>query len=192
MARKESSVAPKERINVTFKPATGEAMEEIELPMKVMVMGDFLQRHDPRSLLDRKPVSINKNNFADVMANQKLTLEIAVPNMLQDGDEERDIPVKLDFNSMRDFEPGNILDQIPETQKLMQIRDALVSLKGPMGNIPSFRKSFEEIVKDPRQREEIRRELAEAGVDLSLAPPKRAKGAGNKPQAPEKTEEPKA
>ena len=34
---------------------------------------------------------------------------------------------------MRDFEPGNILDQIPETQKLMQIRDALVSLKGPMG-----------------------------------------------------------
>ena len=83
--------------------------------MKVMVMGDFLQRHDPRSLLDRKPVSINKNNFADVMANQKLTLEIAVPNMLQDGDEERDIPVKLDFNSMRDFEPGNILDQIPAT-----------------------------------------------------------------------------
>ena len=150
-------------------------MEEIELPMKVMVMGDFLQRHDPRSLLDRKPVSINKNNFADVMANQKLTLEIAVPNMLQDGDEERDIPVKLDFNSMRDFEPGNILDQIPETQKLMQIRDALVSLKGPMGNIPSFRKSFEEIVKDPRQREEIRRELVEAGVDLSLAPPKRPK-----------------
>ena len=126
MARKESSVAPKERINVTFKPATGGAVEEIELPMKVMVMGDFLQRHDPRSLLDRKPVSINKNNFADVMANQKLTLEIAVPNMLQDGDEERDIPVKLDFNSMRDFEPGNILDQIPETQKLMQIRDALV------------------------------------------------------------------
>ena len=49
MARKESSVAPKERINVTFKPATGGAVEEIELPMKVMVMGDFLQRHDPRS-----------------------------------------------------------------------------------------------------------------------------------------------
>ena len=47
MARKESSVAPKERINVTFKPATGGAVEEIELPMKVMVMGDFLQRMTP-------------------------------------------------------------------------------------------------------------------------------------------------
>jgi type VI secretion system protein ImpB len=86
MAKKESSVAPKERINVTFKPATGGAVEEIELPMKVMVMGDFLQRHDPRSLLDRKPVSINKNNFTDVMTNQRLTLEIVVPNVLQDGE----------------------------------------------------------------------------------------------------------
>ncbi len=190
MARKESSVAPKERINVTFKPATGGAVEEIELPMKVMVLGDFLQRHDPRSLLDRKPISINKNNFADVMANQRLTLDIAVPNMLQDDDADRDVPVRLSFNSMRDFEPGNILGQIPETQKLMQIRDALVSLKGPMGNVPSFRKSFEEIVKDPQQREKIRKELAEAGVELSLTPPKRSKNAG-KTQAGENSEDPK-
>ena len=29
---KEGSVAPKERINVTFKPSTGAAQEEIELP----------------------------------------------------------------------------------------------------------------------------------------------------------------
>ncbi len=190
MARKESSVAPKERINVTFKPATGGAMEEIELPMKVMVLGDFLQRHDPRSLLDRKPISINKNNFADVMANQKLTVDLAVPNMLQDGDADRDIPVKLSFNSMRDFEPGNILGQIPETRKMMQIRDALVSLKGPMGNLPSLRKSLEDFVKDPRQREDTRKELAEAGVDLSLTPPRRAKGADKK-QNEEKAEDPK-
>ncbi len=71
----------------------------------------------------------------------------------------------------------------------MQIRDALVSLKGPMGNIPSFRKSFEAIVKDPQQREKIRKELAEAGVDLSLTPPKRSKNAG-KAQTGKNSEEP--
>ena len=32
---KEGSVAPKERINVTFKPATGGAQEEIELPLRM-------------------------------------------------------------------------------------------------------------------------------------------------------------
>ena len=170
MAKKESSVAPKERINVTFKPATGGAVEEIELPMKVMVMGDFLQRHDPRSLLDRKPVSINKNNFTDVMANQKLTLELTVPNALQDGEPDSDLPIKLSFQSMRDFEPGNIINQVPETQKLYQIREALVSLKGPMGNIPAFRQTLDTIVKDPQQSEKIKQELALAGIDLSLSP----------------------
>lgn len=178
MSRKESSVAPKERINVTFKPATGGAVEEIELPMKVMVMGDFLQRHDPRSLPDRKPVSVSKNNFADVMANQKLTLDIAVPNVLADEVDGTDLPVKLTFDSMRDFEPGDIVGQIPETRKLMQIREALVSLKGPMGNMPAFRKSLEEIIKDPRQREEIRRELDEAGLELTLTPKKKNKRDG--------------
>lgn len=175
MSGKESSVAPKERINVTFKPATGDAVEEIELPLKVMVVGDFLQRHDPRSLPDRKPVSVNKNNFADIIANQKLTLDIAVPNVLHDEAGESDLPVKLSIDSMRDFEPGNIVGQIPETRKLMQIREALVSLKGPLGNMPTFRKCLEDIIKDPRQREEIRRELDESGLELTLTPKKKDK-----------------
>jgi type VI secretion system protein ImpB len=179
MARKESSVAPKERINVTFKPATGGAVEEIELPMKVMVVGDFLQRHDPRSLLDRKPISVNKNNFKDVMTNQKLTLEITVPNVLQDGDPENELPIKLSFSDMRDFEPGNIINQVPETRKLYQIREALVSLKGPMGNIPSFRQTLDDVVKDPKQSEIIKKELAAAGIDLSLTPKSTGKGQEN-------------
>ncbi|MGA5483718.1 type VI secretion system contractile sheath small subunit, partial [Pseudomonas siliginis] len=37
---KEGSVAPKERINVTFKPATGAPQEEIELPLKLQANGD--------------------------------------------------------------------------------------------------------------------------------------------------------
>ena len=48
---KEGSVAPKERINVTFKPATGGAQEEIELPLKLMVLGDFTQRADDRKII---------------------------------------------------------------------------------------------------------------------------------------------
>ena len=60
---KEGSVAPKERINVTFKPATGNVQEEQELPLKLMVLGDFTQRADDRKVEDRKPISIDKNNF---------------------------------------------------------------------------------------------------------------------------------
>ena len=65
---KESSVAPKERINITFKPATGGAQEEIELPLKLLVVGDYIQRFDGRKLEDRKPIAIDKMTFDEVLS----------------------------------------------------------------------------------------------------------------------------
>lgn len=117
---KESSLAPKERINVTFRPATGGAQEEIELPLKVMVTGDFLQRYDARPLTERKPVSVNKNNFADVLAKQNLSLQLTVRNRLTDREDPDDLPVNLSFESLRDFEPEGVARQIPEMNSLHQ------------------------------------------------------------------------
>lgn len=167
MTKMDSSVAPKERINVTFKPGTGNNQEEIELPMKIMILGDFLQRNDERSLIDRKPVSLTKNNFKDVMANQNLTIEINTPNALQDFENDREMHIRLSFSNMRDFEPTNIINQIPEARKLYQIREALVSLKGPLGNIPSFRQAIDTIIKDPEQSKRIEKELITFGINTS-------------------------
>lgn len=157
MAR-ESSIAPKERINVTFKPATGGAMEEIELPMKVMVVGDFIHRYDERPLTDRKPVAINKNNFNSVMEKQSLSLQLTVPNRLVD-DSDSSLSLDLAFKGLRDFEPEGVASQIPELKKLLELREALVSLKGPLGNMPAFKKAIEEALSDKGQRDRIMGEL---------------------------------
>lgn len=163
---REASTAPKERINVTFKPATGGAVEEIELPMKVAILGDFRQAHDERSLLDRKPVAVNRNNFADVMEKQNLTLNMAVRNRLQDG-EEKDLQANLRIASIRDFEPGSIIDQVPELKKVIELRQALVTLKGPLGNLPAFRNKLEEIIQDVDNIPALLEELQNSGVDVS-------------------------
>lgn len=162
---REASTAPKERINVTFKPATGGAVEEIELPLKVTVLGDFRQTHDDRNLIDRKPVGINRNNFADVMVNQDLALNMTVPNRLQDG-EEKDLAVSLKIDSMRDFEPSSIIEQVPELKKMSELRQALVTLKGPLGNLPAFRNKLEEIIEDAEKHVALLEELQGVGVDL--------------------------
>jgi type VI secretion system protein ImpB len=114
---KEGSVAPKERINVTFKPATGGAQEEIELPLKLMVLGDFTQRADERKIEDRKPISIDKNSFDEVLAKQELNLTFGVPNRLQDEVEGEELAVQLRINSMKDFNPANLVEQVPELKK---------------------------------------------------------------------------
>lgn len=156
---KEGSVAPKERINITFKPATGNAQEEIELPLKLLVLGDFTQRADERKVEDRKPIGIDKNNFDEVLAKQELGLTINVPNRLQDGTEGEDLGVSLKVNSMKDFNPASLVEQVPELKKLMELRDALVALKGPLGNAPAFRKAIESVLADDDSRERVLGEL---------------------------------
>jgi type VI secretion system protein ImpB len=165
MAR-ESSIAPKERINVTFKPATGGAQEEIELPLKVMVMGDFFHRYDDRPFIDRKPVAVNKNNFADVMGKLDLNLQISVPNRLSDSVEDTELTANLAFKNTQDFEPEGIACQVPAMRKLLDLREALVSLKGPLGNIPAFRKAIQEVLNDERQRDQVIKELGLSEADI--------------------------
>ena len=159
MAR-EGSVAPKERINVTFKPATGGNQEEIELPLKLLAIGDYTHRKDERKVEDRKPISIDKMTFDEVLAKQELELTLNVPNRLQDEEGvTEELPVKLRVNSMKDFNPASLVEQVPELKKLMELRDALVALKGPLGNAPAFRKAIESVLADDESRGRVLGEL---------------------------------
>jgi len=162
---KEGSVAPKERINVTFKPATGGAQEEIELPLKLLVLGDFTQHDDARKIEDRKPLAIDEHSFDEVLAKQELTLSFAVPNRLQDEPVDGELPVQLRIGSMKDFNPASLVGQVPELRKLMELRDALVALKGPLGNAPAFRKVIENVLADNASRERLLAELGLAAQD---------------------------
>ena len=161
---KEGSVAPRERINITFKPAVGTAQEEVELPLKLLVLGDFIQREDLRKLEDRKPVGIDKNSLDEVLAKQALGLALSVPNRLQDSAEPDELAIRVRINSMKDFNPAQLVEQIPELKTLMDLRDALVALKGPLGNTPSFRKAIENALADDDSRKRV---LAELGLDSS-------------------------
>lgn len=162
---KEGSVAPKERINITFKPATGGAQEEIELPLKLLVLGDYVQRFDARKLEDRKPIAIDKMTFDEVLAKQGLTLNLSVPNRLQDEGGPDELGIALRVNAMKDFNPASLVEQVPELKKLMELREALVALKGPLGNAPSFRKAIEGVLADDESRVRVLSEL-----DLSGSP----------------------
>ncbi len=159
---KEGSVAPKERVNITYKPATGDAKEEVELPLKLLIMGDFTQQQDERMVEDRDPVNIDKDNFDDVIKAQHLELNIAVPNKLaqpKQGEDAGEMAVKLNIGGMKDFSPDSIVQQVPELKKLMELREALKAVKGPLGNVPDFRKKVQELVKDPGARERLLKEL---------------------------------
>ena len=156
----EASVAPKERVNIRYKPATGDAREEVELPHKLLVVGDFTQRPDETPVGERKRADVNKDNFDDVMRSHGLSLDLKVKNRLVEGDAADDLAVNLRVGTLKDLEPEAVAAQVPELQKLLELRTALVSLKGPLGNLPNFRKAIERILSDEALRQQVLTEIA--------------------------------
>ena len=155
---KEGSVAPKERVNITYKPATGEAQEQKELPLQMLVLGDFTGRPDDRTIEERAPVKIDKDNFDQVMAEHKLTATVSVPNTLSE-EPGAELHLDLKFETLADFTPDGIVHQVPELQKLLELRNALVALKGPLGNTPAFRRKIQALLGDESARKKLMEEL---------------------------------
>ena len=155
---KEGSVAPKERVNIIYRPATGDAKEEVELPLKTLVVGDFTLRDDETPVEDRKPINVDKDNLNDVLEAQNIELKTQVKNTLSD-DPEAQLNLDMDFKSMKDFDPDAIIQKVPELKKSLELRDALKALKGPLGNVPNFRKRIQELVQDEGARARLLKEL---------------------------------
>jgi type VI secretion system protein ImpB len=155
---KEGSVAPKERVNIVYRPATGDAQEEVELPLKILVMGDFTGQADDRTLEEREPTNIDKDNFNEVLKAQGVGIDVTVPNKLS-GEPDEDMAVSLKFESIKDFGPEAIAKNTPELNRLLELRESLTSLKGPLSNIPEFRKKIQALVKDEAARERLLKEL---------------------------------
>jgi len=158
MAGKEGSAPPMERINIVYRSLRNGVQEEIELPLKLMVLGDFTQREDDTPLEERKAIQLDKDNFNDVMAQQKLNASFNVANKLS-GAAGEEMPVDINIGNMKDFSPAEVARQVPELRKLLELREALVGLKSPLGNSVAFRKKLDELLKDPAQREKLLKEL---------------------------------
>ena len=153
------SQAPKERINVTYKPATGDQSAEIEIPYKITVLGEFNPGEEAKPVEDKKVISINQNNFNDVLKHQNLSLDFSVDNKLTE-EEGASLSVSLNLETMKDFSPESIVDNVDEMKKLMELRQSLIALKGPLGNVPAFRKAIESAIGDEAERDALLSELS--------------------------------
>jgi type VI secretion system protein ImpB len=160
MARERSfqNEIPPSRVNIRYVKYTGGAQEKVELPLKLLLLGDYTLRDDDTPLDERKKINVNKDNFAAVMREQKLQLSMVVPNRLsgKEGDEMR---VDLDIESLGDFNPDSIVQNVPELKKMIEIRELLSDLKARVITNRKFRLALENIVKDKSQVEAIMSEL---------------------------------
>ena len=156
------SIAPKERVNIKFQPKTGNQTAEVELPLNLLVTGNLTGGTDDTPLDERQPVAINRNNFNAVLDQADIGRDFTVPSALSEASDVR-MNVNLKVKSLADLSPDNIAAQVPEMRKMLELREALVALRGPMGNIPAFRAQLQALLADEKSREQLIAELGLAG-----------------------------
>jgi type VI secretion system protein ImpB len=149
---------PPSRVNIRYVKKTDGAQEKIELPLKLLLLGDYTLRPDSTPLDERKKIGIDKDNFDDVLKEQKLKVSMTVPNRLS-GREDDELKVELDIDSLKAFTPDQIVQRVPELAKMLEIRELLSDLKARVITNRSFRQALEKIVQDKDQLEAITREL---------------------------------
>lgn len=150
---------PKSRVSITLDLHTGGAQKKVELPLKLLIAGDFSAGREQAPLADREKVNLDKNNFDAVLADYAPDLKFAAPNTL--ADDNSDMSVSLSFRSMKDFEPAQVARQIPELQALLAMRNLLCDLKSNLLDNTGFRREFEKVLKDKRLSDKLRGELAQ-------------------------------
>jgi type VI secretion system protein ImpB len=147
------------RVHITYEVETEGAQLVRELPFVVGVIGDF--SGDPTQPLrpfgERKFVQIDRDSFDDVMQRLAPGLKLKVENKLA-GDGST-MPVDLHFNSLEDFEPGHVLDQVPALRTLLETRNRLRDLLSKADRSENLEILLEQILKDKTHLATISGEL---------------------------------
>jgi type VI secretion system protein ImpB len=158
---------PASRVNIKYVKYVGDAQEERELPLKLLLVGDYTQREDETPVEDRKRININKNNFASIMKEQNLNLKYVVDNVMDPGGDG--IAVDMDIESLADFMPENIAKKVPELKVLLEVRTLLQDLKGRVVNNAQFRRELDAILKDPEKMKAMKDNLDQIAPLLKSA-----------------------
>jgi type VI secretion system protein ImpB len=153
----------KPRVHITYEVETEGAKVERELPFVMGVLGDFSGKPTQplKSLKERKFIQIDRDNFNEVMARMTPGLEFRVTNTLKgDGSE---FPVKLSFNSLEDFEPARVVEQVEPLMKLRATRDKLRDLLTKVDRSDELEKLLERILTSDADIKKLSEELGAGG-----------------------------
>lgn len=157
MAGSFQNEIPPARVNIKLDIDKGGAQKKVELPFKMLVLGDFSQKGDSGRIVDKEKININKDNFNQVMESMDLGLNMSVENKINPGG--GDLKVDLKFKNVKDFSPIEIVKQVPQLSKLLAARNLVKDLKSNLMDNKEFRKKLEGIMQDKTAMDSLVAEL---------------------------------
>jgi type VI secretion system protein ImpB len=154
----------KPRVQIKYEVEVDGARVLKELPFVVGVVGDFSGHPtgEVKPLAKRKFVKIDRDNFDEVMRSMTPGLNLRVENTLADDGSE--MAVQLKFDSLADFEPAKVAQQVEPLRKLLETRDKLRDLLTKIDRSEDLENLLEQVLKNT---EDLKQFAAEQGIAAS-------------------------
>jgi len=159
---------PRARVNISLELETNGASTSKELPLKMLVVGDYSNGKNQQELEERERVPISKNNLDQVLKNTAPQAKFLVDNKITG---EGSIGVDLTFDSFKSFDPEQVAAQIPELNKMMAMRNLLKDLKSNLLDNSSLRKELERVLQNKPELEELKAKLEDIAPLLETTAP---------------------
>ena len=163
--KKLSRIRPP-RVQITYDVEIGDAIQMKELPFVMGVLGDFTgQPTEPLARLkDRKFVEVNPDNFESVLKSMKPHLSFKVKNVLAQGPEASQLPVDVRFESLDDFSPDRVAQQVEPLRKLLELRQQLADLRGSLQGNEKLEEVLQETLRSEEKLKKLQSELEAQGA----------------------------
>ena len=123
----------------------------VEIPFVMGVMSDLsgnASEVEKAPIADRKYLDIDMDNFDDRMKAIRPGAAFKVANKLGDNKDEK-LSIKLDFQKMADFNPAQVVRQVPALAKLLKAREQLANLQRFMDGKVAAEDQLKTLLKDP-------------------------------------------
>jgi type VI secretion system protein ImpB len=146
------------RVHLTYEVEKGDAIEQKELPFVVGVVGDFSGNPEnpiPK-VKDAKFVNIDGDNFDDVMKGMSPRAVYRVPNKL--SSEGGEFAVELKFNSLEDFRPESVMQQVEPLRKLLEARTKLSDLRNKLAGNDKLEDILQDVLSSTEKMAEVSKE----------------------------------
>ena len=160
---------PRSRITLTYRTTISGQPEEVELPFRMLVLGDLTcgtATEEDRGELEERPLhTLNGSNLNEVMASMNMNLKMTVGNYFTGGADEVAIPI----DSMDALHPDAVAQHIPDVQVLILMKKLLEEMNSYVSNRKALRGHIKALFKD-RKVGEARDQLAQTGLDKLKLP----------------------
>jgi len=148
---------PKSRITLVYRTKINGQREDVKLPFRVVVLGDFSQGSSKDRQLDldeRAMRSVTGSNINELMKDMGMSISFEVDDKVS-ADGQGKVQVELPIDRIKSFHPDEIVHHVPKLKALMLLRKLLMEMQSDIDNRKELRRTLYELFSNKEQLQKL-------------------------------------